>query len=70
VHAYILLISTGHALRAEKVLQSAGIKGKLVPVPRHISSECGVCLRVERGDVGLARHALETAGLEIEGLYE
>jgi hypothetical protein len=66
VYAYILLTSTAHAIRSEKVLHAAGIQSKLVPVPRHLSTECGVCLRVERGDVERARRALEAAGLEIE----
>jgi hypothetical protein len=40
-----LFASVSHALRAEKILKEAGIPFKLIPVPRHISSDCGVCLR-------------------------
>lgn len=41
----VLFISVSHALRAEKILKEAGISFKLIPVPRNISSDCGVCLR-------------------------
>jgi hypothetical protein len=41
----ILFDSVHHALRSEKILKGIGIPHKLIPVPRHISSDCGVCLR-------------------------
>lgn len=41
----ILFDSVHHALRSEKILKEMGIPHKLIPVPRHISSDCGVCLR-------------------------
>jgi hypothetical protein len=41
----LMFTSVSHALRAEKILKEAGIPFKLIPVPRHISSDCGVCLR-------------------------
>ena len=41
----VLFASVSHALRAEKILKEAGVPFKLIPVPRHISSDCGVCLR-------------------------
>jgi hypothetical protein len=37
--------SVSHAMRAEKLLKETGIPFKLIPVPRHISSDCGVCLK-------------------------
>ena len=41
----VLFPSISHALRAEKLLQAKGIPFRLIPVPRHLSSDCGVCLR-------------------------
>ena len=41
----ILFDSVHHALRSEKILKESGIPHKLIPVPRHISSDCGICLR-------------------------
>jgi hypothetical protein len=40
-----LFRSVSHALLAEKILKKEGIPFKLIPVPKHISSDCGVCLR-------------------------
>ena len=69
-YSVILVQSTSHAIRAEKVLESAGIGCKLIPVPRQLSSDCGVALRVARRDRKAARQALESAGTEIEGVHD
>ena len=69
-HTVVLFYSTSYALRAEKVLAVNGIGCKLIPVPRHLSSDCGVCVRVRRGDSEATRQALEDAGVEIEGIHE
>jgi hypothetical protein len=41
----VLFESTSHALFAEKLIKAAQIPCKLIPIPRHLSSDCGVCLR-------------------------
>jgi hypothetical protein len=41
----ILFDSVHHALMAEKILKKEGIPIKLIPVPKHISSDCGICIR-------------------------
>ena len=41
----LLFASVQHAVKAEKILLAAGLPHKLIPVPKHISSDCGVCLR-------------------------
>ena len=41
-----LFSSVSYTLKAEKILQERGIGYKLIPVPRHIGSDCGVCLRI------------------------
>jgi hypothetical protein len=69
-YTVILVYATSHALRAEKVLQGDGISCKLIPVPRHLSSDCGVCIRVERSSQAAARQALEAAGVETVGVHE
>ncbi len=69
-YAVILLYSTSHAIRAEKVLNGAGIRSKMIPVPRHLSSNCGVCVRIDRDDCQAALQALEAIGLEIEGVHD
>lgn len=44
--AVFLFPSVSHAMKAEKILRCRGIAHKLIPVPRQISEDCGVCLRV------------------------
>jgi hypothetical protein len=66
--AFILVYSISHAIRAEKILDQAGIACKLVPVPREFSSDCGVCVRVNAADGDAASQALAAARLEIAGL--
>ena len=68
--AVILVYSTSYAIRAEKILHQAGVVSKLIPVPRHLSSNCGVCLRIERADKEAAQKALEAAKMEIEGVHD
>jgi hypothetical protein len=69
-YAVILVHGTSHAIRAEQLLHRAGISCKLIPVPRHLSSNCGVCLRVERAEREAARQVLEKARVEIEGIHD
>ena len=65
-YAVILVYTTSHALRAEKLLAEIGIRGKLIPVPRHLSSDCGVCLRIDQSAMEIAGERLREAGLELQ----
>lgn len=69
-HSVILFYSTSHAIRAEKILQKTGVQTKMIPVPRHLSSDCGVCVRIKQTDREAARQALDAAGLEIDGIHD
>jgi len=66
----ILFHTSSHAFRAEKLLKEADIACSLVPVPRHLSSDCGVCLRLPARDAGRARAILDARGVEIAGIHE
>lgn len=68
-YAVILVYSTSYALRVEKFLKEAGIICKLIPVPRHLSSDCGVCVRIAQTDSDATLEILETAHLEFDGIY-
>jgi hypothetical protein len=69
-YAVILVFGTSHAIRAEHLLQRAGVTCKMIPVPRHLSSNCGVCVRIERADVEVAKQTLAEGKLDIEGIHE
>ncbi len=51
--------SIHYVLKAEKILKKAGFKIKVVPVPREVSSDCGVCIRCEKQDT---ERILDTLG--------
>jgi hypothetical protein len=55
----ILFESVSSALHAEKILKAGGIAHKIIPVPKHFSSDCGVCIRVDGEDLQQAGRALE-----------
>jgi hypothetical protein len=48
--AVVLFESVSHALGAEKIVKGSGIGCKLIHVPRHLSSDCGICLRFHAAD--------------------
>jgi len=43
----LLFDSVSQVLLAEKVLKQAALGHKVIPVPRQISSDCGVCIRFD-----------------------
>ncbi len=69
-YAVILVDSTSHALRIEKSLRQRGLVCKLIPVPRHLSSDCGVCVRISKGDMETVRAMLAEENLPFQSLEE
>jgi len=69
-YVVILVQSTSQALKGERLLNRAGIGCKLIPVPRHLSSDCGVCLRVAAGDREAALGVLQEAHYFPEAVRE
>ena len=68
-YAVILVHSTSHALRLEKLLLEQALTCKMIPVPRQISSNCGVCIRVPQAQVEEANHVIAAAQVEIKGIH-
>jgi hypothetical protein len=69
-YTVILVDSTSHALRIEKELAKTGFKCKLVPVPRVLSSDCGVCVRILRSDKQTVMQTLANARTAYENIYD
>ena len=65
-----LVPSANHAVQGEQALDDAGIACRLIPVPRSLSSQCGVCLQVAAADRERAQAALSAAGTRLEGIHE
>lgn len=69
-YSVVLFYSTSAAIRAERLSQKAGLKVKLIPVPRHLSSDCGICLRFENKDVEEIRAILGKGDVEYDSIHQ
>jgi len=65
----LLVYSTSHALRIEKDLKIREVSCKLVPVPRHLSSDCGICVRFRAVDEDSVIKAVDETGIETMGIF-
>jgi hypothetical protein len=65
-HGVVLFHTSTAALRAEKILKQAGFEVKLVPVPRELSSDCGISLRFNWVDRVMVEAGLRDAIIEYE----
>ena len=61
-----LFHSVQGAIAAEKLLIGAGVEHKLIPVPRHLSSDCGFCVRFRWADREIVEGVLAAARLGVE----
>jgi len=61
-----LFYSTSLAIRAEKIAKDVGMDVKLIPTPRHLSSDCGVALRFSTKDKDAIIKAFEKANLDYD----
>jgi hypothetical protein len=68
-YSVVLFYSTAHAIRAEKVLDQAGFRIKLIPTPRQLSSDCGIALRFGRGEEGRVAVTLEKNKVPTNGIH-
>ena len=66
---YFTFPTTHQAIRAEKVLAKTKREFKMVPVPRKISSSCGVALCCFPGEAESIQAYLENEAVSIEGVY-
>ncbi len=63
-----LFHSTSLALRGEKLCREEKIPVKLIPVPRRLSSDCGVCLRFPCVDEDRLRAVFAAGALEFDDI--
>ena len=67
-YGVILFRSVQGALAAERILIQAAISHKLIPVPRHLSSDCGFCLRFDWQHREALTELLGSGSLGIQGI--
>ncbi len=51
LHTYLLFDSIHYVMKAEERLKKAGVVIDLVPVPKEISSDCGMCIAFQPQDL-------------------
>lgn len=69
-YGVVLFHTTSAALRAERVLQRAGLTVKLIPTPREFSSDCGMALRFLWAQATVVQDALAAAHVETAALRQ
>jgi hypothetical protein len=63
--ALLLFESTHAVIKAERLLDEKKIPCKVIPVPKHISSECGLALEVSTEVRAEVVRALKLAGVHV-----
>jgi len=61
--------STNYALKCEKILKQSFINVKLIPVPRQVSSNCGLAARMDGEALKAFRGLCQEGSIEAENLY-
>jgi len=64
--AVVLVESTNQAMRIEHLLNLSGVKSKLIPVPKFLSSNCGNCLRIDPADIEKVKFVVEKNKIQID----
>lgn len=58
--------NTRSVIKAEKALQKMNIDVKVIPVPRSISSECGMALEIKEDNISAIEDILKNLNLNFE----
>ena len=62
--------TTAAAIAMEKLCRAKGLPGRLIPVPRELTADCGMSWRAEVQDRAALAALTEAEGLEVDGFYE
>jgi len=66
----VVFHTTSAAIKADKVLRQANLSTKLVPTPRHLSSDCGLAIRFSWTDLERIVGILQGNSVETAGYHE
>jgi hypothetical protein len=67
-YSVILYHSTQYAIWTGKLLKQSGLYHKMIPVPRHLSSDCGYCVKIRKENSKEIEALLTSAGVEYQGI--
>lgn len=62
--------TTAAAIAMEKLCAARGLPGRLIPVPRALTADCGMAWRTETGDRAVLEALADAERLEVEGFHE
>lgn len=65
----VLFFTTSAVMRSEKLLQRHSIPVRLIPTPRHLSSDCGIAIRCDVSRLEQVSDLLQEAGVEYAGVH-
>jgi len=66
----VIFYSTSGAIKTESLAKKLGLTVKLIPVPRHLSSDCGICLRFYSDDLEKIKKLLVENKIEFDTIHD
>ena len=67
---YVTFYTSADAMAMERACREAGLPGRLKPVPRSITSDCGIAWASSPDQRQALEALIRREGLEAAGLYE
>ncbi|HEC92225.1 MAG TPA: DUF3343 domain-containing protein [Candidatus Atribacteria bacterium] len=68
-YSVVIFYSTSAAIKTESLAKKVKLEVKLIPVPRHLSSDCSICLRFNSEDKQKIEEILKENKIEYENIY-
>ena len=66
---YMTFKSVSYAMKVEAALKKHNVQYKIIPVPRSISSSCGLCVRFCREDLDALQSIIAKNSLVYDKIY-
>jgi len=66
----ITFFSLHDVFKAEKILKEKSIEIKIIPVPRTISADCGICIEFDIKNRDRVQDILVSNKIEFESIYQ
>lgn len=66
---YMTFKSVSYAMKVESALKKYDIQYKIIPVPRSISSSCGLCIRFYEDDIDRFKSVIADNSLIYDKIY-
>lgn len=70
LYCIVVFPSTTDAMYFEDEAKKNGLSGRIIPLPREISSGCGLSWKEDLDNRGRVEELLEVIGINYKGIYE